>query len=223
VAYSGLPVASRLGGTKLKTRARHRLGSMSGACLVAAAQGTLSDTGWAGEPYQDGHSVRVQPGRESCHAVEIGPFRSEEQVRVRALILEGLEEHWGGLDPELNADLDDIEATYASGTVLVARHDERILGVGMVVPAAPLEGEVKRMSVARSARRRGIGTALLRELVAAARREGWRVLRLETTAEWDDAVRFYIASGFVLSHHEHGVFGRDAFFRLDLTPRLSGS
>ena len=83
---------------------------------------------------------------------------------------------------------------------------------------APGEAEVKRMSVARELRRQGIGAALLRELIAIAAPRGWRVVRLETTAEWKDAVGFYSAFGFELTHYEDGPFCRDAHFRLDISP-----
>jgi GNAT superfamily N-acetyltransferase len=120
------------------------------------------------------------------------------------------------LDPQLNPDLEDIETSYAVGTVLVARKAERIVGVGALMPVAPHEGEVKRMSVARDVRRQGVGTALLLELAADAKRSGWRSLKLETTADWEDAVQFYGSLGFELTHYEEGFFGRDAFFRMDL-------
>jgi GNAT superfamily N-acetyltransferase len=150
--------------------------------------------------------------------VEIERFRREHQAEVQRLILDGLEEHWGRLDPRLNPDLDDIEASYAAGTVLVARHAGRIVGVGAIVPVSPDAGEVKRMSVARDARRQGIGTTLLLELVAEARRRGWHGLKLETSADWEDAVEFYGALGLELTHYEDGDFGRDAYFKMDLPP-----
>ena len=125
----------------------------------------------------------------------IDRFRTKDQDAVRELILDGLEEHWGTLDPRLNSDLEDIEANFVHGSVLVVRDGDRIVGVGTIVPIAPGEGEVKRMSVARRLRRQGIGAALLRELVAIAEQRGWRVVRLETTADWEDAVGFYTHSG----------------------------
>ena len=156
--------------------------------------------------------------RRKPRSVEIVRFRREDQAAVQRLILEGLEEHWGVLDPQFNADLDDIDASYAVGTVLVARDSGRIVGVGAITPIAPGEGEVKRMSVARDARRRGLGTALLMALLADARERGWRSVRLETTADWEDAVQFYCAFGFELTHYEDGTFGRDAYFRMVLKP-----
>ncbi len=106
--------------------------------------------------------------------LEITRFRPADQAAVRRLILDGLEEHWGSIDPELNPDLDDIVASYGHGTVLVARVDGRVVGVGMLLPAGQDEGEVKRMSVAREHRRTGVASAVLRRLVDAARLHGWR-------------------------------------------------
>jgi len=47
-------------------------------------------------------------------------FDPSDQEHARALILEGLKEHWGQIDPSLNRDLDDIAVTYKDGLFLVA-------------------------------------------------------------------------------------------------------
>lgn len=148
--------------------------------------------------------------------ISIAPFQPEDQAAVRQLLLEGLEEHWGSIDPGLNPDLDDIAASYGHGTILVARVDDQVVGIGMLVPVVPGTGEVKRMSVARAHRRMGVASAVLRELVDAARQRGWRAVILETTATWTDAVQFYERAGFTLTHYEDGPFGRDAYFHLAL-------
>ncbi len=135
---------------------------------------------------------------------------------ARAVVLAGLEEHWGSLDPELNRDVDDLGAAYAAGTVVVARDDGAVVGVGVIVPAGPGEAEVKRMSVVRSHRRRGIGNAVLAALVEVAREWGCRAVVLETTTTWTDAVALYRGYGFTHTHDEDGAFGRDSHFRLDL-------
>ena len=151
-------------------------------------------------------------------AVSIGELGATDRDAVRALILDGLEEHWGQLEPGLNADVDDLAGAYRDGTVLVARVAARIVGVGVVVPVhGDAVGEVKRMSVARDLRRSGIATALLQEMVAIGTRRGWRALVLETTATWSDAVALYEHFGFAFMHFEDGEFGRDIHFRLDLT------
>jgi ribosomal protein S18 acetylase RimI-like enzyme len=53
-------------------------------------------------------------------------------------------------------------------------------------------------------------------LLEDAKERGWRSVRLETTADWEDAVQFYRAFGFELTRYEDGTFGRDASFRMVL-------
>jgi ribosomal protein S18 acetylase RimI-like enzyme len=138
----------------------------------------------------------------------IEAFTPADQDAVRALVLDGLRERWGGLDPSLNADLDDIARSYAGAVVLVARLDDRVVGTGTLV-LRPEAGEIVRMAVAADVRRRGIGRALVDALLDAARARALTQVVLETTAEWTDAVGFYEGCGFACTHVEIGRFGRD--------------
>jgi len=148
--------------------------------------------------------------------VVVERYDDADRDAARAVVLAGLEEHWGSLDPELNHDVDDLAAAYPTGTVVVARVEDAVVGVGVIVPAGPGEAEVKRMSVLRSHRRRGIATAVLAALVDVAREWGCRAVVLETTTTWTEAVAFYRGSGFTHTHDEEGAFGSDSHFRLDL-------
>ncbi len=67
-------------------------------------------------------------------SITITPFAPADQAEVKALILAGLAEHWGVLDPSLNPDLDDIAASYRQATFLVARCGDRIVGTGALLP-----------------------------------------------------------------------------------------
>ena len=140
-------------------------------------------------------------------------MRPDEVEAVRSLILDGLVEHWGTIDPALNRDLDDLGGS-PDRAVLVATDEHRIVGTGSIVRREDRCAEIVRMSVAHDHRRSGIGQLLIEELVATARR--WTVARvvLETTAEWTDVVHFYERSGFTLTHFADGPFGRDAWFEL---------
>lgn len=152
-------------------------------------------------------------------AIRIVEFAASDQGPVRELILAGLAEHWGHVDPSLNADLDNIAATYAGAIVLVARLDHRIVGTGTLVPRSEEVGEIVRMSVATDIRKRGIGKLLLGELCRRAPALGLRRIVLETAAHWHEVVRFYQAAGFRVTHYEEGKFCRDAHFALDLAER----
>jgi len=146
---------------------------------------------------------------------EIRRMQTDESDAVRALILEGLREHWETIDPGLNRDLDDLEAA-GDRLVLVATDGRQVVGTGTIVRRNEHCAEIVRMSVDAGHRRAGLGRLLLDELVAAARH--WRVERLvlETTASWTDVVRFYERSGFTLTHFAEGEFGRDAWFEMKL-------
>jgi GNAT superfamily N-acetyltransferase len=150
-------------------------------------------------------------------AIQIVRFRIDDQAQVKALILEGLADRWGGdADPTLNPDLDDIAATYADGTTLVAWLGDVPIGTGTVVPRQAGVEEVVRMSVIPSMRGRGVATRLLGRLVDAAAKRGARRVVCETCAHWESAVRLYLGFGFTITHSRDNEFCRDAYFALDL-------
>jgi GNAT superfamily N-acetyltransferase len=142
----------------------------------------------------------------------IRPFQPADQAEAKRLILAGLAEHWGALDPTRNPDLNDIAASYAGARFLVAYRGERLIGAGALLPRSAEVAEIVRMSVARAERRRGVGRAILEELIAYARAAGFRRIILETTATWQEAIAFYQRAGFRFTHHQDG----DAYFALEI-------
>jgi putative acetyltransferase len=142
----------------------------------------------------------------------IEAFRPEDQAAVKSLILAGLVEHWGRLDASKNPDLDDIASYYTSGTFLVARQAGQVIGTGALLPRSENTGQIVRMSVAASQRRRGTGRLILENLLDCARRAGMREVILETTAAWTGVIEFYKNAGFELTHYQGG----DAYLRLGL-------
>jgi ribosomal protein S18 acetylase RimI-like enzyme len=139
-------------------------------------------------------------------------FEPQHQGQVHDLILAGLAERWGTLDPTRNLDLCDIASSYRDADMLVAMLGSRVVGAGACVPRSPTEGAIVRMSVASDLRGRGIGRAVLQTLCARAQAEGRTRIVLETTATWHDAIRFYLRYGFQITHHQDG----DVYFALDL-------
>ena len=122
--------------------------------------------------------------------IEIRPIRVQEAPQARQLILAGLQEKWGDLDPSRNPDLDDIVASYSNGVFLVAILGSEIIGTGGLVPEAESTARIVRMWVAESYRGGGLGTEILEQLLKAATTQRyWRVV-VETTASWEDAVEF---------------------------------
>jgi putative acetyltransferase len=94
----------------------------------------------------------------------------------------------------------DLAGLRSPGISLWAAWDgETLLGFGALRRLSADHGEVKSMHVAEAARRRGIGGAMLRHIIAAAREEGMGRLSLET-GSWDyfgPARALYARHGFV--------------------------
>lgn len=145
----------------------------------------------------------------------IRDFRSEDQVAVRELVLDGLRERWGAdFDESFNDDLNDIAATYlASGAeVVVAESSGRIVATGMLVFEEPRQARIVRMSVAADRRREGLARSVVDELVARARRRDVVELQVYTDTPWHSAIKLYTSCGFA----EVGRDGTDTHFAMAL-------
>jgi putative acetyltransferase len=95
-----------------------------------------------------------------------------------------------------------------------------LLGFGALKRLSADHGEVKSMHVAEAARRRGIGGAMLRHIIAAAREGGMGRLSLET-GSWDyfrPARALYARHGFVecLPFADYAPDPNSVFMSLDL-------
>jgi len=90
-------------------------------------------------------------------------------------------------------------------TFVSYRDGARVLGVAAIKELDTAHGEVKSMHTAAEARGRGVGRALLRHLLAAARARGYRRVFLETgtTPGFAAARALYESAGFTLT----GPFG----------------
>ena len=144
--------------------------------------------------------------------LKILPFHLADQPAVKALILEGLVEHWGFLDESKNPDLENIAKSYANGIFLIAWQDDEIIGTGAFVPRTENRVEIVRMSVKKELRRQGIGREILKELCQRAKQAGYTEAILETTATWQEVIEFYLKNGFGITHYQDG----DVYFRKNL-------
>ncbi len=137
-------------------------------------------------------------------SIFLRPFQPQDQQPARELILEGLVEHWGFLDPTLNPDLNDIAHTYANGLFLTAWQGMTLVGTGAFLPVDGQTVQIVRMSVRKSHRRLGLGKRILEALLQEAARRGYRRAILETTATWTEVIAFYLQCGFAITHYADG-------------------
>lgn len=130
--------------------------------------------------------------------IEIRPFRREDQSAVRHVILLGLGERFGQIDPDLNPDLADIKASYyeAGHAFFVAEAAGQVVGTGALVRESADAGRIVRVSVAPNHRRRGVGWAMIERLLQHARENDLRTLLAETNLDWYEAISLYQAHGF---------------------------
>ena len=99
---------------------------------------------------------------------------------------------------------------------------ESLLGVGALKRLSAAHGEVKSMHTAKTKRRAGVGSLMLRHIIATARASGLSRLSLET-GSWDyfdPARRFYASHGFVECppFAEYVADPNSVFMSLDLRP-----
>lgn len=80
---------------------------------------------------------------------------------------------------------------------LVARADGATIGCGAVREFEPCIGEVKRMFVHVSWRRKGVARQLLAALEREARKLGYEALRIETGVGQPEAIGLYRSAGYV--------------------------
>jgi GNAT superfamily N-acetyltransferase len=112
------------------------------------------------------------------------------------------------------------------GHLLLAVDEGEPVGCGAVRVIAPGVAEVKRMYLRPEARGRGIGRALLQELLDTARHYGCREARLDTGWFMTDAHRLYRSAGFEECAPYDGsevpadFDPRWKYMRLDLTPAM---
>jgi len=145
----------------------------------------------------------------------IRDFRLGDQAEVRGLVLDGLRERWGpAFDDAFNADLDDISRSYLDrgADVVVAELGTRVVATGMLLFERPGQARVVRMSVAAQHRREGLGSLIVEELIARARRRNVRELQVLTDTPWESAIALYESCGFL----EVGADGTDTHFSMAL-------
>ena len=131
--------------------------------------------------------------------ITIRPFKASDQRAARALILEGLGEHFGSIDETCNPDLDDIMAHYVArgSAFVIAVSSNSLIGTAALIAEDAHTGRIVRMSVRREARRQGIGKALVEHLLNLARDRRFSRVVVETNNDWDNAIGLYKRCGFV--------------------------
>ena len=97
------------------------------------------------------------------------------------------------------AELAELPGKYAAprGCVLLAEHQEQVVGCVAMKPVSDTICEMKRLYVRPSMQGLGLGRGLAEALIANARIAGYREVRLDVLAEFGRARVLYASMGFV--------------------------
>jgi GNAT superfamily N-acetyltransferase len=148
-----------------------------------------------------------------------------DEPAIRRLVTSVLAEFGFDTDPEgLDSDLVDIIASYVDRggvfRVLTTTAGE-VVGCGGLYPLPNNEAELRKMYFFPVARGRGLGRALVADLVAFGRRAGYRRIVLETAAKLTTAGHIYRSFGFVETTSDHLARRADQALELDLSSKVT--
>ncbi len=122
--------------------------------------------------------------------VQVRPARDDDVAAIVTIVAENV--RLGHLLPRSAADV-----RHSLGNWLVADRDGSIIGIGSLLVMTPVLVEVRSLAVAPAAVGQGIGAALVRGLIAEARRRGFPTIFALTRA-----VGFFTRLGFSITEHE---------------------
>ena len=134
--------------------------------------------------------------------VTIRPMQADEEPAVKTLVLNGLRQRFGTLQPDLNPDLDDLQTHYIAkdATILVAADAEKeaIIGCGILIKENGSDeiARIVRMAVRIDCQGYGVGYQLGQALLRLAENNGFTQILVETNHDWHSAIRLYQRLGF---------------------------
>ena len=145
-----------------------------------------------------GDRVRVTEGD-----LVIRTYEPRDRERVFELHTEGLRDTYSALpvvDPVWDEDLRNVEAVYLGegSHFWVVEEEGQVIGMVAVRRMDDDTAELRRMRVAGSRRRQGLGQRLLELAEEFCRREGYRGIGLNTTDRQAAARRMYEKNGYVM-------------------------
>ena len=158
--------------------------------------------------------------------LNIRTFRPADAGAVRLLFAQSLLDFAGNstqavesyVESSLADDLADISLHYLRSPedhFWVAEDEGQIKGIVGIQGRDQREAELRRMSVARDARRQGIGWALLETTETFCREQGYQQIRLTTVTLLQPAIAMYIRFGYRLTgEDQYGEIAGQHFLKV---------
>jgi GNAT superfamily N-acetyltransferase len=130
--------------------------------------------------------------------IQITDFRPEDQPWFESLNREWIERYFQmePVDVEILTHPEE-NIIKGGGVILMARHQGLVVGTVALRPVNPAVYEFTKMAVAPEYRGRGIGRAISEAAIARARALGATKIILYSARKLENAIRLYLALGFV--------------------------
>jgi GNAT superfamily N-acetyltransferase len=128
-----------------------------------------------------------------------------------------------GIDLEFQnfqEELESLPGGYAppEGTLLLAYFRGKLAGCVALRNLAEKVCEMKRLYVRKQYRAKGIGKALSKRIIEAAKKAGYTHMRLDTLSHMKEAMGLYLSLGFrEIDPYRYNPFKNAKFFELDLS------
>jgi uroporphyrinogen-III synthase len=187
-------------------------------CAEALVEAGIGTGVWP-EPFRLVPMVKlVEQELARARLVRVDP-RSDDAVRAMTAYFAELDRRFDrGFDPGDEAGAGTERFLPPTGTFVVARRGDEIVGCGGVQSLGPGVAEIKRMWVSPTARGQGLGRQLLHELERRAGDLGRDLVRLDTNAALTEAMGLYEAAGYA----EIGRYNDNPYAERFFEKRLAG-
>ena len=112
-------------------------------------------------------------------------------------------------------DIENIEKSYidTGGAFIVLERNKEVIGFFGLIPVDKTSIELKRLYLSSNERGKGFGKYLLQTAINISKKQGYRVLCLETTSKFREAVGLYNKYGFVDSRDAVKSDGHDVVLK----------
>ncbi len=130
--------------------------------------------------------------------IQFQPVSKLTVESAKNLVLSGLKEHWGTIDNSLNPDLYAILEHYiAKGDdFIVGVYDKQVICCGALTKESQAVGRMQRISVDINFRGKGLASKIVDFLEKRAHIRGFKIIVVETTKTWDNAIQLYLKNGY---------------------------
>lgn len=134
--------------------------------------------------------------------LKIKSLTKENALSAAQLIEAGLKEYFSSYEAKYNTDLLNLYDYYnkSKNIFLIGLINDTVVATGGIVWEKDDIARIVRMSVKKEYRREGYASMILKALEKKAFDKGYKIIVLETTKTWQEAISFYKKNNYKVTH-----------------------